>query len=105
MHVTDEEEYLWFLFQDGDELLLDVNCGHGGVGYSFTMVLSNDERTEYKAKGRTYIQSLANDIHNSAPGLAISKSKYKERHIFNKFEKEMTQAIKVWREKNLNVPR
>jgi hypothetical protein len=79
--VIDHEPSAWFLVQDGERLLLDVNCSHGAVSYPFLMALDEAEREAYAARGHSFISELANKIQYSAPGVVGSVSPYRDRDL------------------------
>ncbi|MCP5160107.1 MAG: hypothetical protein H7A00_00255 [Hahellaceae bacterium] len=100
MKVIDHAPQWWFLFADNDDLILDVNCNHSFIGYTFTICLDDAERKMYRAQGRDYIDTLARAIHDSVPILEKSNSIYKGRHIGNEFQDEALVAIQEWRALN-----
>jgi hypothetical protein len=96
MRVSDHSPQRWFLLEDAGELFLDVNCNHSFVGYDFMIRLSAEEAAEYRAKGKIYLDRLAQEIQDSAPVLAVSKSPYKNRAVTPAHRAESLEAIKVW---------
>ncbi len=85
MKVIDEERSSWFLFEEEGELLFDVNCSHSFVSYDFMMFLNAEEVTAYKAKGREYLNELANAINYSSPISKTSTSEYKKRYVYEQY--------------------
>ena len=67
MRVVDHAPQAWFLFQEGESFFLNANCNHGAFGYSFPIELSEEERAQYAARGRTYLDWPARAVHESAP--------------------------------------
>jgi len=93
MKIIDHEPQTWFLAEESGNLYLDVSCSQGAVGYSFAIELSAQELAEYKDQGRCYLNWLAEDIHNSVPGMINSGSKYKDRRIAREFSERLDDAI------------
>ena len=98
MLILDHEPNRWFLFQgDSDELLLDVNCGHGVVGYSFLMTLDEKETARFKAEGRGFIEFLAEMVERSEPGARGTASPYRDRAVAPERSAQATAAVLAWR--------
>ncbi|EJE53905.1 hypothetical protein PMI14_01206 [Acidovorax sp. CF316] len=97
MNVIDHEPASWFLVQHGDQLLLDVNCHHSFVSYSVLVALSEEETSLYRQRGHAYLNELAHAIHYSAPGVAGSRSPYKERNVDREFGAQVMAAIQAHR--------
>lgn len=91
MNVIGHSDQRWILLADGDRLLFDVNCSHSFFSYCFLMELNEVERRRYDEEGGDYLDRLADEIQDSAPGLLASKSKYKDRTIHS----EMGEAVSV----------
>ena len=68
MQVVDHEPQAWFLFQEGDALILDVNCNHGAAGYGVMIQLSAEEVSEYAREGHAYLNRLVGAVRDSGPG-------------------------------------
>jgi hypothetical protein len=100
LKVLDREPHRWFLLEDSGNLLLDVNCNHSFIGYTFLIVLSHKEADEYQSKGRAYLDWLSEDIDNSAPILKTSTSIYKGRDLTRSHGKQVIAAIDEWRSEN-----
>jgi hypothetical protein len=81
MTVIDYQPAGWFLVGDGTRLMLNVNCSHGAASYSFLMALNEDEVRAYAAQGRAFINTLADDVQYTAPGVACSTSPYGARDL------------------------
>jgi len=92
VHVIDHEPHAWFLFKEGDALLLDVNCNHGAAGYSIIIQLNVDEESEYSRKGHAYVDWLAQAVQDSGPGHG-----YQLRDVSATYAKESTAAVSEWR--------
>lgn len=97
MQILDHEPGRWFLFQDGDELLLDVNCNHGVFGYSHLMALDGKETARFKAEGRGFIEFLAEMVERSEPGIRGTVSPYKDRAVAPERSSQATAAVLAWR--------
>ena len=97
MIVVDQAEHAWFLLQDGDRLLLDVNCTHGAVSYGWVMALSAEEGERYRAEGRSAIDRLADDVQHSAPGVLGSASPYVGRDLGRDLDGPIALAVSDWR--------
>jgi hypothetical protein len=98
MKVIEHEPQFWFLLQDANSLMLDVNCEHGAVGYDVLIELNVDERSHYENNGRDYLTQLAEAINFSAPGGRGSPSPYKARNIQQQRGEEILAAILAWRD-------
>lgn len=83
MQVVDHEPHAWFLFKEGNDLLLDVNCNHGPAGYSVMIQLSEEEEAEYSKKGHAYLNWLAQAVQDSGPGRG-----YQLRDVSTTYSKE-----------------
>jgi hypothetical protein len=81
MTVIDHEPSGWFLLQDGERLLLDVNCSHSAVSYQFLMELDQAERAAYGARGHAFMSELAERVQYSTAGVAGNFSPYRERNL------------------------
>ena len=92
MQVVDYEPHAWFLFKEGNVLLLDVNCNHGPVGYSVMIELSAEEESEHSQKGHTYLNWLGQAVQNSGPGRG-----YQLRDVSAIYSKESMAAVNEWR--------
>ncbi len=92
MQVVDHEPHAWFLFQEGNTLLLDVNCNHGPAGYGVMIQLNAEEEVEYSLKGHTYLNWLAQAVQDSGPGRG-----YQRRDVSAIYSKESTAAVNEWR--------
>lgn len=96
MKVVDHEPQIWFLLEEDGSLYLDANCSHSFIGYDFLIRLNSEEAAKYKAQGHAYLSSLADDIQNSAPILAASKSKYKGRDLSGEYSERVMAAVREW---------
>ena len=97
MKVLDHEPYRWFLLEESGNLLLDANCNHSLIGYDFLIQLNPDELHEYQHRGRSYLNWLSEEIHNSAPILTASASIYKGRDLSPLHREQVCAAIEAWR--------
>jgi len=96
MEIVDFGPHSWFLIQEGESLLLDVNCSHGAVDYDFQIELNESERAEYVHGRRNYLDRLAHAIHYSAPGVIGSTSAYKSRRLEASRAAGMQETILTW---------
>lgn len=97
MQVIDHQPHAWFLLEDDNGLLLDVECHHGAVSCSVLIRLNEEELAEYRREGHAYLDRLAQAIHYSAPILAISTSPYKARKLPpSRYADKVLQAIRCW---------
>jgi hypothetical protein len=71
MRVIDHVPQWWFLFEEDGAFFLDRNYNHSFVGYDFMIQLNPEEVAQYRARGREFINWLAEDIQNSAPILKV----------------------------------
>ncbi len=92
MQVVDHEPHAWFLFKEGDALLLDVNCNHGPVGYGVMIQLDAEEEAEYANKGHAYLDWLAQAVQDAGPG-----SSYQLRDISAAYSRASIEAVNAWR--------
>lgn len=98
MTVLDHEEHTWFLLEEDGALILDANCNHSAVGYTWTIELNDFERQEYAARGRAYLDWLAHEIHYSAPIVAGNTSPYKSRNVAEQYGDKISASILTWRD-------
>lgn len=99
MVVLDHEPQWWFLLQDGERLLFDVNCSHSAASYSWLMALNQEEVARFRAKGRAFLSELAEEIQWTAPGIRCSTSVFLGRNISQTHGKSVTEAVQEWRVK------
>jgi hypothetical protein len=92
VQVVDHGPHEWFLFKEGNVLLLDVNCNHSAVGYGVMIQLSAEEESEYSQKGHTYLNWLARTVQDSGPGRG-----YQLRDVSAMYSKESMAAVNEWR--------
>lgn len=98
MKVLDHEPHAWFLLEDEGTLYLDAHCSFSVFDYSVLIALDANETSAYRAKGRPYLDALAERIHNSAPAAAISTSPYRSRDLKKGPSAEKASAaIVAWR--------
>ena len=97
MKIINYRKAGWFLFADDKSLLLDVNCNLGCFGYSWMVELNETERKNYEEKGTSYLDQLAEAIHNSVPIHKETTSPYSKRDVSKKYEIETTQAFEEWK--------
>jgi hypothetical protein len=103
LKVIDHEPYRWFLLEESDDLLLDANCDHSFIGYSYLIQLKPDEIQEYRQRGRDYLHWLSEDIHNSVPILKVSTSIYKGRDLSSLYRERVSEAIEAWRSSGATI--
>jgi hypothetical protein len=75
MKVVGYREAGWFLIENKDKLLLDVNCSYSFVSFGMIIELNSAEEALYKLKGESYINELADDVQFHALG------KYQARNL------------------------
>ena len=97
MVVLDHEPHWWFLLQDHDAFLLDIHCSHGPVDYDWTMALNDDEVAQFRATGRTFINSLAKNVQWTAPGARGSSSPSLGRNLDAGMRQRVSTTIMEWR--------
>ncbi len=81
MREIDTEPWRWTLYEEGDTLYLESCCSHSFAYYSWTIALNDEETRRYTENGRTYLTSLACEIHSSAPGVNGNASPYAARRV------------------------
>ncbi len=91
MQVMDHEPQAWYLLKFEHQLLLDVNCNHGPVGYSVLIRLNPDEQADYSLHGHHYLNQLAEQVQNTGPGQT-----YQLRDVSTKYAQATLEAIKQW---------
>lgn len=96
MEVIDRDPAAWFLLRDGEDLLLDVNCSGGAVGYSWLVRLDAAERSAYHEEGRRAIDRLASAISDSAPAARSGASPYADRDLSRSLGQDVVAAIRRW---------
>lgn len=99
MIVVDHEPQWWFLLQEEDAFLFDVNCSHGAFGYSWLMTLNSAEVERFKSDGRTFLNKLAEEVQSSAPGVRGSTSAFLGRNLSSTRGQAVSEAIEAWRMK------
>lgn len=102
MKVLDHQELEWFLFQYEDKLLLDCNCSHSFIGYSFMIELNSEESEKFHLEGRGFLSELFSAIQNSAPIMKESNSIFKGRDISEIYAKSSIEAVRAWQKLHLN---
>ena len=96
LKVIEHSPAFWFLLARESRLFLDVNCAHGAVSYDVLIELNEEESSEYAARGRNYLNMLAETVNYSAPGARGSDSVYKRRDISSQYRHEVLGAIGFW---------
>ena len=96
MIVLDREPQWWFLLQDGEALLFDVNCSHSAVSYSWLMALNAEETARFKLDGRQFLNELAEEVQHSAPGARGSTSAFLGRNISGTRGQAVSEAVEAW---------
>lgn len=104
MKVLDYEPQSWFLLDDDGALYLDANCNHSFIGYDFLLQLDASETAKFRREGRAYLSWLAHDIQSSAPILAASNSKYKDRDRSAEYSERVITAVNEWRQAEIPIP-
>jgi len=99
LQVKDHAPYVWFLFADGEDLLLDVNCSHGAVSYSIVLRLNPSERLEYAAGGHSYLNQLSEAAQHAGPG-----SELQNRSLHTEYSEQTLQAVQRWRAMEGHAP-
>lgn len=97
MKVLEHSPSFWFLFGENDHLFLDVNCSHGPVSYDVLIELNGAEAAQYSARGRDYLDTLAEGVNLSGPGVAGSDSVYQSRNVAATYRAEVAHAIDNWK--------
>jgi hypothetical protein len=92
MRVIDFQPADWFLFEDGADLFLDVNCNVSAVGYSVLIKLLPEEVADYRTVGRSSISRLAERVQDSGP-----PGNYQKRDVSSAFREASMEAIVAWR--------
>jgi hypothetical protein len=92
MKLIDEEPWRWMLFEDGDDLYLDVLCSQSAVDYRFPVLLDAQEVSEFRESGRDALNRLAQEIHYSAPGVIGNNSRYRGRKVSEAIDTRIREA-------------
>ncbi|HVG46292.1 MAG TPA: hypothetical protein VM890_16230 [Longimicrobium sp.] len=92
MQVIDSEPAAWFLFEDGADLFLDVNCNHSAAGYSVLIKLLPEEVADYWTAGRSSISRLADRVQDSGP-----HGGYQKRDVSSTYGDASMEAVRAWR--------
>lgn len=100
LQLIDHERNSWYLFSEGDDLILSAVCDYGFIGYDFIMRLDSAETEKYRKVGSSYMRELSSQINVSTPISQKSNSKYKHRNISNKYAKKCVASISRWEKKN-----
>lgn len=80
------------LFEDGDDLYLDVLCSQSAVDYRFPVLLDAQEVAEFRETGRDALNRLAQEIHYSAPGVIGNNSRYRGRKVSRAINTRIREA-------------
>jgi hypothetical protein len=96
MVVVAHEPHAWFLVQDGQRLLLDVNCSQGAVSYDFLMALEAGEREAYAMRGRQFLAELARKVQSSMPAAPVGGSPFRDRVLRGRDRDEVDAAARAW---------
>jgi hypothetical protein len=100
MKIIDHKPQSWFLFEDGENLIFDVNCSYSFVGYDFLMLLNPDEVLGYRRGSKTFLNKLAEEIDYSCPIARESKSIYKSRKLDDRYVHMAAEAISRWKQES-----
>ena len=84
------EPAAWFLLRDGDRHYLDVNCSQSAVSFSILVQLTDDEETERRALGRTFVDYLAAKV-------AYWPDRFRSRDLSRSLAAEVNAAVARWR--------
>ena len=97
MNVIDHSPHAWYLLEDGDEFLLDVNCSQSAFSFGFTLSLSTAEREAYQQRGPEALDELGRAIQDSAPMWGPASSPYADRNVDKLRGTDVAEAIRRWR--------
>jgi hypothetical protein len=86
MEVVDHQPHGWFLLRDGERYFLDVNARLPLVDISIFLELDGEERAEYVALGRTFVEYLAAKVSHWP-------SRYRSRDVTGPLAQAAAQAI------------
>ena len=100
MRVIDHEPSSWFLVRDGLRLLLDVNCSHGAVSYSFLMELNAGEMQAHATRGHDFLSELAERIQGSGPGVIGNASPFRDRNLPAADHMRVDEVTIAWVKRN-----
>ena len=100
LELIDHEKNSWYLFSEGNDLILSAVCDFSFTGYDFIMKLDETEKEKYQKVGSSYIKELSEQINRSTPISQKSNSKFKHRSIIDKYSKKCLDAITRWEKKN-----
>lgn len=92
MKPIDEEPWSWRLFEDNDDLYLDVLCSHSAIDYQFVICLNEKEASDFRDTGRSALDRLAHAVHYSAPGVIGNTSAYRGRKVSEAVAKRVREA-------------
>lgn len=98
MKVIDSENLAWFLFEHEGYLYLDANCNMSAFGYTYMILLNEDEKKQYEYGGHEYLNKLAYDIHYSMPIAKDTSSIYKGRDVSKELSELANEAVKAWKD-------
>lgn len=97
MRVLDHEPGLWFLVEDGDDLLVDGNYSNSFFGYAYPIRLAPEEAKAYRREGRGAIHALVAQIQHSVPVSPRSSSPFLGRRLDADTTSRMHKAIRAWK--------
>ena len=90
MKVAAHSPHTWFLLNDSGSYFFDARVSRSGAEWSVLIELSAEERREYHAIGRLYLDYLQARIHNFV-------EEYQARDISADLGERATSAIQAWR--------
>ena len=93
MKVIYHSRGVCYLLKDQDQHIINVNSGRGAVGFSISVELSKEQEAAYLNVGESYLNELAEDIHQN-------QSAYLECEIDTDRKEIMHTAMKQWRKEN-----
>ncbi len=86
MEVVLNEPGSWFLLKKEDAHYIDVYCEASFVGFSLMIELNAEERREYHAQGKAFLQAFTDKISH------YSKD-YQVRNVTGPLQNEAYEAI------------
>ena len=93
MNVIAYQPHSWFLFEDGINLYLDVNCSYSAFGIPMLSKLTPEEAKQYENRGHKYVEELA------AEAQLHGITTFQPRNMGQEWHTRATEAVARWQSK------
>lgn len=96
MQVIDHEPHTWFLLQDADGYLLDVNCSRSTTGFSVLLRLNGEEASAVDSDRHAASTAMAERVRNRP-------NDYFPRAADQSLEASALAAVLTWRQEGSQI--